>query len=358
MIDKPFFHMRALYECGWNIFKRKGFSDNPQDISVNYKYLNHVSQAGINWIVIFWANASGFDKAWEDASKYAHSLGIKLARGLYGFCGGGAEYTMTEPNAPEHLLRDTRLGRRMGLCPFEDEARQWMASIIPKRLEPDIDGIVIEPAREILRNCMCSKCQELLPYRWNVYILNFLTDEIHKLNSNIEVIPYLKMSEGREEKQAWAKELKALRKEINHIFAWGMDTYDDMIDWLDADLRFEPFTKLSRVLLFPSGKKPSTSIEDRVSSVFRWCKMAADRGKKGYMFDYRIFGGREWQGHENDVPCTRVSDRVPASLMIAGEAMKNPYLDKKGQSELIDYLNEIADWDLDDPEYFYRGKSK
>jgi len=347
--------MRAVYECGWNIFNRKGFSDDPKDISVNYNYLDHLSQAGINWLVVFWTNANGFDKSWVDASKYAHSLGIKLARGFYGFCGGGPEYTMTEPNAPEHLLRDTKWGPKMSVCPFEDEARQWMVSLLPKRLEPDIDGIFIEPAREISRNCICPRCQKLLPYKWDVHVLNFLADEIHKIKPEAEVIPYLNMNESGEDKQKWAKELKALRKEIHHIFAWGMDNDETLFDWLEAEPRFEHFAKLGRILLFPEGKKPQKSIEERVSSVFKWCRMAADRGKKGYMFDYRVFGGREWKGHENDEPCTRISHRVPASLMLAGKAMQNPYLDEKEQSEFIQELRGITDWDLDDQEYFYRG---
>jgi len=346
---KPFFEMRAVYECGWNIFNRKGFSIEPQDISVNYSYIDHLSECGINW-----TNSENFEEAWKCASQYAHSLGIKLAKGVYGFSGGGPEHTMAEPNAPEHLLRESNIGPKTALCPFEEEACKWMKNNLHKRLQPDIDGIFIEPAREINRNCICDKCCNLLPYKWDVFVLNYLNDEILKINPAVEIVPYLFMSKYDDKKQ-WAQELQNLRKNIRHIFAWGMDDDTSLEDWLDSEPRFEHFSKLGRMQLFPEGLKPQTSVEKRVSSVFKWCRMAADRGKKGYMFDYRIFGGREWQGHGYNMPCTRVSNKLPASLAIAGEAMKNPYLDEKEQQEFINDLRARTDWDLDDPEQYYRG---
>jgi len=161
--ESPFFDIRAIYECGWNIFNRKGYSNDPQDISVNYIYLDHLAKSGINWLIVFWTNSDGFEESWGKAVRYGHSLGIKFARGVYGFSAGGPEYDCAEPDAPEELLVDSPKGFKTALCPFDGMAKDWIKSIIPKRLGPDMDGIAIEPARAISRNCVCSKCQKLRP---------------------------------------------------------------------------------------------------------------------------------------------------------------------------------------------------
>ena len=113
--------------------------------------------------------------------------------------------------------------------------------------------------------------------------------------------------------------------------------------------------KLSRVLLFPEGKRPEQPAAQRVAEVFQWCRLAADRGKKGYSFDWRIFGGREWQGHQKEPPTTRLCRKMPASLSVMGTAMREPHLDVQQQRELIETLRTTSEWDLDDPSVFYRG---
>jgi hypothetical protein len=95
--ENPSFNFRGTMECGWNIFHRDGYSNAPEDISVNRTYLDHLAEAGLNGSVVFWTNARGFDDAWNQAVEYAHSNGIKLARAVYGFSGGGPEHTIIEP---------------------------------------------------------------------------------------------------------------------------------------------------------------------------------------------------------------------------------------------------------------------
>jgi hypothetical protein len=351
--DNPFFEVRGIYECGWNIFCRKGYSTSPEDIMVNCRYLEHLAEAGFNWLVVFWTNSKGFNDAWEEASKVAHELGIRLARGIYGFSGGGPEHTMAEPNVPVHLLRHSPQGEKTALCPLEEETREWMRSMLPERLWPDMDGIVIEPAREISRNCICPDCQRLLPYKWDVIVINYLTECILDLNPSVEVMPYLNMGVQKEEKERWSRELQALNPNIKHIFAWGMDDQESLRDWVEVDPRFGPLIKLGRVILFPGGRPPEKSVEERVDLLFKWVKLMADRRKQGVLIDYRIFGGWEWLG--KGLPTTKVSHKIPASLAVAGAALKNPYLSKEEISQLLEYLKEVADWDMDDPEYFYRG---
>ncbi len=115
------------------------------------------------------------------------------------------------------------------------------------------------------------------------------------------------------------------------------------------------FAKLGRVLLFPAGTPPSDSTEVRIARLFHWCRLSAERGKTGFLFDYRIFGGTEWQGHEKEEPYTRAGDRLPASVALMGAAMSDPYLDDAGQRNLVARLRRETEWDLDDPERFYRG---
>jgi len=47
--------------------------------------------------------------------------------------------------------------------------------------------------------------------------------------------------------------------------------------------------------------------------------------------------------------------KMPASMAVMGTAMQDPYLDLKGQRELIKKLRTTAEWDLEDPLLFYRG---
>src|SRR5512137_2208771 len=63
----PFFAIRATQECGWNVFLRKGWSTDPKDIGVNYRYLDHLREAGLNWLLVFWTNAPEFREAWKKA---------------------------------------------------------------------------------------------------------------------------------------------------------------------------------------------------------------------------------------------------------------------------------------------------
>lgn len=256
----PAFEVRGTVECGWNIFHRKGFSNDPRDIAVNYDYLNHLSDAGVNWAVVFRANSAGFGDAWKEAVRYAHSVDVKVARAIYGFSGGGSEYTMAEPDAPEHLLRPSSRGPNTALCPHDEETREWMANILSERLAPGVDGIDIEPAREIGRNCICADCLGLRPFEWDVFVINLLTDRIHSLDPKIEVLLHLKMDRKKTDKQTMSEELHALRKEVRHIFAWGADEETALVDWLDADPRFEHFAKLGRVLLFPEGIPSEISV--------------------------------------------------------------------------------------------------
>lgn len=352
---RPFFDVRGTIECGWNVFHRKGYSDDPQDIAVNYDYLDHLSQAGVNYLIVFWTNSERFDEAWEKAVPYAHALEIKVARAVYGFSGGGPEHSMAEPDVPEHLLRTSSRGPDTALCPCDDETRAWFAETLKKRLEPGMDGIDIEPAREIGRHCICSECRSLHPYEWDALVINFLADGIHSLRPGAEVLLHLNTNMMKADRGRMREEYAKLRENVQHIFAWGADDEASLIDWLDLDPRFEPFAKLGRVLLFPEGKPPAWPAEERVAGVFRGCRLAADRGKTGYTFDYRIFGGREWQGHGDELPSTRVSRRQPASIAVMGAAMRDPYLDERGQRDLLDRLRAETDWDLDDPAYFWRG---
>ena len=107
--------------------------------------------------------------------------------------------------------------------------------------------------------------------------------------------------------------------------------------------------------IFPDGTRPKRSAEERVSDVVQWCRLAADRGKKGHSFDCRIFGGREWQGRRKETPTTRICSKMPASLSVMGTAMRDPYLDARRQRELLQTLRTTSEWDLDDPLVFYRG---
>jgi len=352
----PAFDIRATQECGWNVFLRKGWSTDPKDIGFNYRYLDHLAEAGLNWLLVFWTNAPEFDDAWHKVSERAHSLGIKLGRAIYGFGGGGAETTMAEPNVPAHLLRPSAKGPATAICPNEPEGREWMAGILAKCLEPGIDAIVIEPARETGRNCICEKCRAMRPFEWDAMIINFLAERLVRLKPDVKIMLHLSaVNTDRAAKRVMARELGGLSRSVEAMFAWGIDDEAAVTDWLDANPRFAAFTKLSRVILFPDGKPAAQPIEQRVERLFRWCRLAADRKKTAYSFDWRLFGGREWKGHETEPPTTWTARILPASLALMGAALADPYLDRPGQSELLRSLRPRTEWDLDDPAAFYRG---
>ena len=230
-----------------------------------------------------------------------------------------------------------------------------MAGILADRLKPGLDGIDIEPAREIGRNCTCANCAALRPYEWDVFIVNQMAEQISRIAPHAEILLHLKPPADRAERAEMARELTAVTPTVRHMFAWGLDDEDPLTDWLDAGPRFEHFAKLGRILLFPDGNAPSQPAEERTARLFQWCRLSAERDKAGFMFDYRIFGGTEWQGHEEDEPYTRPGDRLPASIALMGAAMADPYLDADGQATLIRKWRSETDWDLDDPEQFYRG---
>ncbi len=354
----PFFEIRATQECGWNVFLRKGFSTNPKDIGVNVRHLEHLHAAGLNWLLVFWANGHEFDDAWKTVADHAGRLGIHLGRAIYGFGAGGPETSMAEPDAPARLLRPSACGPNTAICPNEAEGRRWMAGILADRLEPGIEAIVIEPARETGRNCICEKCRAMRPFEWDAMVVNFLAEQLVRLKPDVKLMLHLNATDtDRATKRAMARELTRLPSSVVAEFAWGIDDETAVIDWLDAAPRFCVFTKLSRVILFPDGIRPGQPIERRVERLFRWCRLAADRGKRAYSFDWRLFGGREWRGHETEAPTSRRSAVMPASIALMGASLGNPYLDSQGQRELLAELRSSTEWDLDDPAIFYRGKS-
>ena len=349
------FEVRTSQDTGWNIFQRQGWSTRPQDISVNYRYLDHMHEAGLNWLIVFWTNAPEFEDAWEKASTYAHSLGFRVARACYVFASGEPETKMAEPNAPPHLLRMTPSGKKVGLCPHDPETRDWVAKTLAKRLQPAMDGIVFEPPPETSQNCNCDQCRALDRFHLDAFMANFVTEQLKKLKPDVEVMLHMNDTGGKATSQAMAAGLQGLAKPIHYIFGWNTDDEASFTAWLDADPRFQPFTHLSRTILFPDGKPSPLSIEERTAHAFRWARLAADRGKKAYSYDWRYFAGTEWKGHEKEPPTTRLSAKMPASMALMGAAMKEPYLDEKGQRELLKRLRATTEWDLDNPVTFYRG---
>ena len=343
------FKVRATMECGWNVFRRKGYSTDPKDIAVNYQYLDQLHEAGLNWLMVFWTNAPEFDEAWAKASTYAHSLRLRLARGCYIFAGGEPETAMGEPNAPAHLLRMSARGTKSALCPHDPETRDWVAETLVKRLQPGMDGLVFEPPPETSQNCTCDQCRALNRFQLDAFMVNFLAEQVGRRKPDLEVMLHLNATGGKSVAQALAAGLRGLPNALHYIFAWNTDDEASLSDWLDADPRFQAFTHLSRTILFPDGKPSPLSIDERTAHAFRWARLAADRGKKAYSYDWRMFGGTEWKGHENELPTTRLSARMPASLALMGAALKDPYLNEKGQRELLKQLRATSEWDLDDP---------
>jgi len=355
---EPFFEFRGVYECGWNLFIKKGYSDKAEDVGVNYAYIDHLAQAGINRLIVFWANGPGYRKAWEGACGYAHERGVKLIKGLYGFCGGGPEHEMNEPGVPERLLRPSGSGAKNALCPFEPEAREWMKAALADRLYPSIDGISIEPAQEIGKNCACPRCEALLPYGWEPFAINLIAAEIKKIKGDAEIILHMHMNPDLGDARILncAAAMRGLDAGVRHIISWGVDDDARLALYLSADRRFEHFGKLGRMRLFPGGAKPEAGTAyERAASVFDWCRASADAGKRGYVFDYRIFGGSERQGCEGRLPVTRITGRLPASLALIGMAMREPRLSRGAQREFLDGLRAECFWDIDEPELYYRG---
>ena len=353
--ESPFL-VRTTQECGWNVFVRKGSSTDPKDIALNRTHLDFLREAGLNWLLVFWTNAPEFNDVWQQAVDHARSIGLKLGRSVYGFGGGGAETTMAEPNVPRHLLRPSKIGTGTAMCPHDPETREWVAKALAVRVQPDIDGILIEPAREAFRNCICERCRALRPFEWDTFIINFMADHLLALKPGIEIMLHLNVTgNGPEADRAMAADLAGLRKPIRHIFAWGTDDERSLVDWLDADPRFCPYIKYSRCLLFPDGAAPAASAAERAGKVFRWARLAAERGKKAYSYDWRIFGGTEWQGHKKSGPATRLCRRMPASIALMGAAMQDPYMAAPAQRKLLERLRKSTEWDLDDPKVFYLG---
>lgn len=351
------FEVRATMECGWNIFRRQGESEDPQTISVNYDYLDHLRTAGLNRVIVFWANSRNFDEAWAKAVPYAHSIGLKVVRAIYGFSGGARE----APDVPSHLLRDSARGPGTALCPHDAETREWLLGTMQRLLEPDMDGIDIEPARHTYRRCLCPRCSAMDPYEWDTFVVNLLAERILQIKAHTEIHMHVFVDCFDGGGENLGKAYRRLNGRIHHIFGWGADDEKTMGDWLDLDPRFEHFAKLGRVLLFSGGEVSTASASERVARIFRWCRTSAEKGKKGYLFDYRIFGGMEWEGNTASrfprAPITRLAKRIPASIAVMGAAMCDPYLDEKGQRGLLDQLKTEADWDLDDPAYFWRGEA-
>lgn len=350
------FDVRATIECGWNVFLREGDSEDPRTISANTQYLNHLKQAGLNSAIVFWANTRGFDHAWAQAVPHAHSIGLKLGRAIYGFAAGPYE----TPGLPERLLRAGKRGPRTAICPHEPEAREWLLGMTEAMLVPDVDIIDIEPGRHTYRRCLCAACSAMNPYEWDVFTTNMIAERILRTNPRAEIWMHVFVDcfegAGAEFRQAYGR----LNPRIRHIFGWEADNEAAMERWLSLDPRFEHFAKLGRVLLFPDGRTPATPAAERVARIFRWSRTSAEKGKKGYLFDYRIFGGMEWQMKDAagfKMPVTRRSDKIPASIAVMGAAMNDPYMDDAGQRSLLARLRWDADWDLDDPAHFWKGKA-
>jgi hypothetical protein len=154
------------------------------------------------------------------------------------------------------------------------------------------------------------------------------------------------------------KAYRRLKGRIHHIFGWEADEENVIGKWLDLDPRFEHFAKLGRVLLLPGGEAPTAPASERVARIFRWRRMSAEKGKTGYLFDYRIFGGMEWKmkgANCTEIPVTRWSAKIPASIAVMRAAMSDPYLNDAGQRELLARHRKEADWDPDDPDHFWKG---
>jgi hypothetical protein len=276
---------------------------------------------------------------------------------------------MGEANVPAHLLRMGVRGTKTALCPHDPETRDWVAKRLGKRVQPDIDGVLFEPPPDLSEHCVCEQCQALSRLQLTVFMANFVTEHLKKAKPDLEVMLNVDATtslrpgwRSKASRKDMAAAYRDLTSSIQYIFGWltdmtgtDIDNEASLIDWLDADPRFQAYTRLSRVILFPDGKVPTQSVEERTAMAFRWARLAAERGKKAYSYDWRLFGGREWKGHDQATPATRLSAGVPASLALMGATLEDPYLDEKGQRQLLKKLRATAEWDLDDPASFYPG---
>ena len=71
---------------------------------------------------------------------------------------------------PDHFDHDWRAG----------SAERVFAAI--DRLRPGVDGIDIEPVREIGRHCTCDRCAALSPYAWDVAGVNQMAGVLDGMN--------------------------------------------------------------------------------------------------------------------------------------------------------------------------------
>ena len=370
------FEVRATQDCGWNTFLRRGRSTDPRDIRPNLRFLDHLHEAGFNWLLVFWANASAFDESWARVSEHAHSLGIRVARAIYGFAGTetGEEFdpgtdVMGEPCVPSRLLRTSAWGTRTALCPHDGETLAWVEAALARRVDPAIDGILFEPVSGLAEECACERCRALGRFGLDVLMTRLVTDRLRRLRPDLEIMLHAnasrRMRRGSREpvsRHDIALGFRELPQSIRHVFGWLTDMTDEevdteasLVDWLDADPRFQAYTRLSRAILFPGGVEPAAPVEERTAAAFRWARLAANRGKTAYSYDWRLFGGSEWEGHEREPPTTRIAAKLPASLALMGETMRDPRLDAKGQRELLRRLRKTTEWDLESPALFYRG---
>lgn len=352
------FAVRPVIECGWNAFIRKGYSCDPADISVNERFIDHLAETDINWLIIFWTNGPEFQEEWRKLADYAHVRGLKVAKALYGFSAGGPDYRyhLGEPDVPRRLLRMNSAGQKLALCPLDEAAREWMREVLPTRItDPDMDGLMIEPSGAVRRHCICEKCKRLRPFENDVIATNFIVEEALEINPDLQIFMLAGGEEAKESMTKMAVAYQNLHPAIEHIFSFRTDTREFYHHWINLDKRFESCIKLGRIFLFPGGEKPTTSVEERIASLFEWAKLSAEKGKTGITFEYRIFGGIERHFAKKDIPSTRLSEKCPASIALMSAALTNPFLDNASQKELIERLRGTTDWDLDDPQKFYRG---
>ncbi len=369
------FEIRSTQDCGWNTFLRKGRSTDSRDVSVNHRFLDHLREAGFNWLFVFWTHAAAFDDAWAEAVEYAHFLGIRVARAIYVFAGSetGEEYdpktdVMGEPDVPGHLLRMSAWGTRSALCPHDPQTLDWVSETLARRVHPSIDGILYEPVSGLSQECVCERCRALGRFELDTLMTRIVSQRLEKAKPGLPIMLHLNAAaqprgnlRARATRQDIARGLRGLPASIRCLFGWltdmtetETDTEESLVDWLDADTRFQAYVRMSRVMLFPDGRASTASLEERVAMAFRWARLAADRGKTAYSYDWRLFGGAEWKGHESEAPTTRACGKLPASLALMGQTMLDPYLDRSGQRDLLRRLRADAEWDLEDPAVFYR----
>ena len=245
----------------------------------------------------------------------------------------------------------------------------WINERLPARTQPSVDGILFEPVSGLAEECVCERCRGLGRFEMDTLMTSIVANRLAEARPGLPLMLHYNASP----KPRWWNGAPCTRREmslglaglpasVRHIFGWltdmtgeETDTEESLVDWLDADSRFQPYTRLSRVILYPDGAMPTESAEHRVARAFRWARLAAERGKTACSYDWRLFGGTEWAGHESEAPTTRECRRLPASLALMGETMCNPFLDAAGQRDLLERLRAGCEWDLDSPEAFYRG---